>query len=66
MGNRYRTTIRPVMGGGIPDGVKWSFVEAPHDLPMCPAPRSRHRYGVIETDRPLTRDELYHFDIIAA
>ena len=66
MTNRYRTTIRHVMGGGIPSGVKWSFVEAPRDLPNCPAPPSAHRYGVIETDRPFTREELHHFDIVAA
>jgi hypothetical protein len=29
------------------------------DLPM-----SRHRYGVVCTERPLTADEMHHFDII--
>ncbi len=66
---RYRTTLRPASGGGVPLGVRWEYVEAPamtalcirHDLPL-----SRHRYGVIATDRALTAEELDHFDIVEA
>ncbi len=65
---RYRTTLRPAGFGGLPSGVGWRYVEAPDDLllpgSMPPTmPRSRHRYGVIETDRDLTPEELDHFDI---
>lgn len=64
---RYRTTLRPAPWGGLPPGVPWRFVEAPQDMtggPLDYLPRSRYRYGVIETDRPLTAKELRHFDII--
>jgi len=62
--NRYRTTLRPAGFGGLPAGVGWRYVEAPTDG-LCPSdiPPSRHRYGVIETDRALTSGELSHFDI---
>lgn len=68
---RYRTTLRPASFGGVPSGIGWRYVEAPADLLLpgaMPAsmPRSRHRYGVIETDRELTPAELEHFDIVAA
>ncbi len=67
--NRYRTTLRPASGGGVPEGVHWNYVEAPSmpDLANRPdLPVSRYRYGVIETDRPLTEAELSHFDIVPA
>ncbi len=66
--NRYRTTLRPAPFGGVPSGVRWSYVEGPHGWPNGPVldgiPVSRHRYGVIETDRPLTKAEMGHFDIV--
>lgn len=65
---RYRTTLRPAGGGGLPWGLKWTYAELPSDafdlharLPHMPV--SRYRYGVVETDRELTPDELRHFDI---
>lgn len=63
----YRTTLRPAGFGGLPIGVSWRYVELPRDdfyrghLPLVAV--SRHRYGVIETDRELTPAELRHFDI---
>ena len=67
MANRYRTTLRPAGFGGIPSGVGWQYVELPTDnldAHLYPnKPVSRHRYGVIETDRPLTANELDHFSI---
>ena len=64
--NRYRTTLRPASFGGLPDGVTYRYIEAPA-MPGLYAgfdlPQSRHRYGVIETDRELTPQELHHFDI---
>ncbi len=66
--NRYRTTLRPAPFGGVPHGLKWWFVQLPWDHPGAHhvEPRSLHRYGVIETNRPLTRDEMSNFDIVAA
>jgi hypothetical protein len=67
--NRYRTTLRPVPFGGIPQGVAWHYVEAPRDVcglhvaGVQGIPVSQHLYGVIETDRPLTESEMRHFDI---
>jgi hypothetical protein len=67
--NRYRTILRPAGFGGLPAGVGWVYVETPpgeiydRRLVSC-VPVSRHRYGVVETDRPLTREELEHFDIV--
>jgi hypothetical protein len=66
MTNFYRTTLRPIFGGGVPPGVKWELVEAPADGSLTKRPdlpRSKHRYGVFTTDRPLTQDEMQHFDI---
>lgn len=65
MPRRYRTTLRPAGGGGLPPGVRWQYIEVPaDDWREIHLPRSRHRYGVIETDRELTQDELEHFDIV--
>ena len=73
---RYRTTLRAAMFGGMPTDIIWHYVEWPSDYwgPIdTPAgknpggiPRSRHRYGVVETNRELTPAELEHFDIIPA
>ncbi len=68
---RYRTTLRPAGGGGLPPGVRWQYVELPTDfagpaLRNPPVPFSRHLYGVVETDRELTPAELEHFSIVAA
>jgi hypothetical protein len=66
--NLYRTTLRPAGFGGLPQGVTYQYVETPSDgsvnLPSIPV--SRLRYGVIKTDRPLTADEMQHFDIVGA
>lgn len=67
---RYRTTIRPAAGGGVPAGVRWVYVELPYDAtPAMIAnfehkPVSAHRYGVFEADRRLTGAEMRHFDIL--
>ena len=64
--NRYRTTLRPAGFGGVPEGVSWRYLEWPSMMGFGRAdiPTSRHRYGVIETDRPLTKAEMEHFDIV--
>jgi len=69
MAYRYRTTLRPAAFGGLPAGVGYRYVELPPE-PWAYAgqagnlPISRHRYGVIETDRELTPQDLDHFDIV--
>jgi len=65
---RYRTTLRPAGFGGVPMGVQWHYVELPRDHPghlFQDTPRGTYNFGVIETDRPLTKAEMEHFDIIA-
>jgi hypothetical protein len=62
--HRYVSKFRPVGIGTIPDTVRWDYVEAPRmyglanrpDLPV-----SRHTYGVICTDPPLTTQQMDHF-----
>jgi hypothetical protein len=61
---KYRTTLRPVHGGGIPSGVKWDYVEKPDGVNRPDLSTSTHRYGVFTTDRPLTAEEMNHFDIV--
>lgn len=65
--NRYRTTLRPAGFGGLPQGVGWRYIEMPASemsIRFVGMPVSRHLYGVIETDRALTRQEMAHFDIV--
>jgi hypothetical protein len=65
---RYRTTLRPASGGGLPADLGWRYVEAPSGffINRPDLPTSRYLYGVIETDRELTPAELDHFDIVPA
>ena len=62
-----RTTIRPPMFGGMPPLVEWWWVEAPASLPLLTQlqglPVSKFRYGIIETGRDLTPDELDRYSI---
>jgi len=62
----YFNRLRPVGLGTIPK-VGWQWVEQPaleayrprnSDLPV-----SERRYGVYSTERPLTDEELYAFEI---
>lgn len=65
--NRYVPQLRPASFATLPFGVGWFYVEAPalHGLANRPdLPQSRHRYGVIETTRPLTDREREHFDMV--
>jgi len=63
--NRYRTTLRPPAFGGLPEDVRWWYIEVPpdgtHYAPNLPV--SEFTYGVIETNRPLTFREMDHYDI---
>jgi hypothetical protein len=64
----YIPRFRPAGFATLPRGVGWQFVEAPHDLAhvRTDIPASRHRYGVIETDRPLTPAEVETFQLQVA
>lgn len=65
----YTTIYRPFGFGStpLPRDVTWDYVEAPWDLTTRPdLPRSRHRYGVIRTSRPLSRDELDQAQMVEA
>jgi hypothetical protein len=64
MENTYRPTLRPASSATLPDGLDWSFVEAPDYVNRPDLPRSRHRYGVISTDRKLTADECDRFGLL--
>jgi hypothetical protein len=57
--------IRPASMVSLPVGIKWEFVEAPHDIAHLRAdlPVSANRHGVIATDRPLTMEEREHFSL---
>ena len=60
----YKPILRPAGYATLPDGIEWTFVEAPDYLPMAPAPRSSHPHGIIDTNRPLTDDECRVFDLL--
>lgn len=62
---RYRTLYRPAGFATLPAGLSWRFVEAPLGEYWAPhtIPTSRYRYGVIETDRELTFEELHTYQI---
>lgn len=66
--NRYRPMIRPASMVTLPVGVKWEFVEAPHEIAHLRSdlPVSANRHGVIATDRPLTLEEREQFDLQVA
>ena len=63
----YTLKYRPATFATLPSPLAWEYVEAPSmpgiinrtDLPI-----SRHRYGVIKTNRPFTEDECAAYDII--
>ena len=63
--NLYRPMLRPASFATLPRGLGWDYVEAPtqeianrRGLPLSDSP-----HGVISTDRPLTADEMEHFDL---
>jgi hypothetical protein len=62
----YRPLLRPAGYGTLPSGVSWQYVEWPSMMGFGRAdiPTSQHRYGIIETDRTLTKDEREHFDLL--
>lgn len=66
MTSRYIPFLRPAGFATLPEGVKWSYVEAPLMYGLYTRgdlPQSRHKFGIIETDRELTAAEIDHFDL---
>lgn len=63
--SRYRPLCRPESTWTLPSGLRWDFAENPAAFPINrpELPRSRFAYGVIETDRPLTKDEVAQFEL---
>ena len=60
---RYAMLLRPASSSTLPRGLGWDFVEAPAEiaarrgLPVA----QEYPFGVIETDRALTDEEVEHF-----
>lgn len=64
---RYRPMLRPASRWTLPEGIHWTYVEAPWDLTTRDdLPRSIYRYGIIAVDRELTEDEQDRFDLLPA
>ena len=64
--NIYRPTLRPASFCTLPRGLRWDYVEAPASIAqMRPdLPKSAEPFGVIKTERPLTAEEMFNFDIV--
>ena len=63
--HRYRPLLRPASFSTLPAGTSWSYTEMPPDLAHLRSdlPASRHRHGVIATEREFTPAELEHFSL---
>ena len=60
---KYRPLLRPAGFGSLPQGLEWTYVEAPRYVTRRPdLPTSPHYHGVIEC-RDLTQDEMARFDL---
>jgi hypothetical protein len=61
----YRPTLRPASFCTVPRGLKWDYIETPRDgsVNRPDLPRSNHPFGIIATERQLTRAEMSTFDL---
>jgi hypothetical protein len=61
----YRPLFRPVSFCTLPAGLAWDYAQTPsdHSVDRPDLPVSRHLYGIIETTRQLTREEMSTFDL---
>jgi hypothetical protein len=61
----YRPIYRPPGYTTLPQGIVWDYVEVPPDLAFYrpDLPVSRYPYGIIKTDRQLTKQERNTFDL---
>ena len=62
----YRPTLRPAGYAPMPSGVRWGYVEMPADIAhqRRDLPVSTHLYGVVDTDRRLTDDEMDRYALV--
>lgn len=68
--NTYTMRYRPAGFATLPPGIQWDYVAMPsrsdqflpfrRDLPAEP----RHPFGVIRTNRPLTKDEMKIYEVV--
>ena len=62
--NEYIPLLRPAGRSTLPEGISWEYVAVPSYITRRPdLPRSSYTHGVIRTSRPLTKDEMAHFDL---
>lgn len=63
--SRYIPLMWPADRVIFPEGVKWTYVEYPAGAPcLPPTMESRHQFGIIETNRPLTELEQARLDLV--
>jgi len=63
MTKKYIPLLRPASFSTLPQGLEWTYVEAPSYVTKRPdLPRSSHAHGVIEC-RELTIEEQERFDL---
>ena len=65
--NTYTMRYRPAGFGTLPRDIRWDYVAMPTIFGLCgrrDLPSSNRTFGVIQTDRPLTPDELETFEIV--
>jgi len=62
----YRPVYRPPGFATLPAGIGWDYVEVPPNLAFYrpDLPVSRYTYGLIKTDRQLTKPELDTFQLL--
>ena len=65
----YRPTLRPASFCTLPKGLNWDYIEAPAIDPLIAQrrgiPLSTQRFGIIATDRQLTKEEREDFSLEA-
>ena len=65
--NTYTMKYRPPGFATLPRDIRWDYVAMPTTFGLCgrrDLPSSNRPFGVIQTDRPLTRDEMETFEIM--
>ena len=65
----YRMKYRPVGFATVPRDVGITFVRRPRGTGydgLVDLPLSKHNFGVFETDRDLTDDEMRDFEIVVS
>ena len=61
----YRPTLRPATCCSLPPGIEWGYAETPpYEAGRPGILPSRYDFGVIWTERALTRDECSRFGLV--